>query len=72
MFRIIRNMIVTLVLLLSTSFETNSMYVIFGGDLNTALGRGMPKHTKSLMQYCIDDDIICSGTIHVFIRKLYS
>ena len=32
----------------------------------------MSRHTKSLIQYCIDDDIICSGTIHVSIRKLYS
>ena len=50
----------------------NPMYVIFGGDLNTDLSRDMSRHTKSLIQYCIDDDIICSGTIHVSIRKLYS
>ena len=50
----------------------NPMYVIFGGDLNTDLNRDMSRHTKSLIQYCIDDDIICSGTIHVSIRRLYS
>ena len=50
----------------------NPMYVIFGGDLNTDLSRDMSRHTKSLIQCCIDDDIICSGTIHVSIRKLYS
>ena len=42
----------------------NPMYVIiFGGDLNTDLSRDMSRHTKSLIQYCIDDDIICSRTI---------
>ena len=41
----------------------NPMYVICGGDLNTDLCRDMSKHTKSLIQYCIDYDIICSGTI---------
>ena len=50
----------------------NPMYVIFGGDLNTYLSRDVSRHTKSLPQYCIDDDIICSGTIHVSIRILYS
>ena len=50
----------------------NPIYVMFGGDLNTDLSRDMSRHTKSLIQYCIDDDIICSGTIHVSIRKLYS
>ena len=48
------------------------MYVIFGGDLNTDLSRDMSRHTKLLIQYYIDDDIICSGTIHISIRKLYS
>ena len=50
----------------------NLMYVIFGGDLNTDLSRDISRHTKSLIQYCIDDDIICSGTIRVSICKLYS
>ena len=45
----------------------NPMYVIFGGDLNTDLSRDKLRYTKSLIQYCIDDDIICSGTIHVSI-----
>ena len=40
--------------------KNNPMYVIiFGGDLNTDLSRDMSRHTKSLIKYCIDDDIIC-------------
>ena len=50
----------------------NAMYVIVGGDLNTDLSGDMSRPTKSLIQYCIYDDIICSGTIHVSIRRLYS
>ena len=50
----------------------NPMYVIFRGDLNTDLSRDLLRHTTSLIQHCIDDDIICSGTIYVSIRKLYS
>ena len=54
-------------------FKYNHMYVIFGGDLNTDLSKNMLKHTKSLMQYCIDDDIIiCSGTIYFSMHELYS
>ena len=52
--------------------KQNPMYVIFGGDLNTDLSRDMSMPTKSLIKYCIDEDIICSGTIHVSIRELYS
>ena len=52
--------------------QHNPMYLIFGEDLNTDLSRDMSRHTKSLIQYLIDDDIICSGTIHVSIPKLYS
>ena len=38
----------------------NPMYVIFGGDLNTDLSRDMSRHTKSLIQCCIDDDFLVS------------
>ena len=48
----------------------NPIYVIFGGDLNTDLSRYMSKHTKSLIQYCIDDDIICSGSVTSFLDHL--
>ena len=54
------------------NYLLSDIHVLFLQDLWLILSRHMSRHTKSLIQYCIDDDIICSGTIHVSIRKLYS
>ena len=38
-------------------------YVMFGGDLNTDLSRYASMHTRSLLRFCTEEGVVCSGTL---------
>ena len=45
-------------------------YVMFGGDLNTDLSRYASMHTGSLLRFCTEEGVVCSGTLPLSDRNV--